>query len=173
MDKRDERQISCCFTGHRPIKLESSAKEIKSWLECKIDEAIKDGYRVFITGCAMGVDMWAGQIVLQRRETNPDIRLIAACPWEAMADHWEKEWKDQYDELLRRSDQVVQIGKHYSKGIYHLRNTWMVDHSNRLIAYYNGTPGGTEKTIKYAKKSGLEIVQWGMCYKTERLSDGD
>ena len=39
-----------------------------------------------------------------------------------------------------------------------MRNEWMVDHSNRVIAYYNGTPGGTRNTIEYAGKKMIEVV---------------
>ena len=42
--------------------------------------------------------------------------------------------------------------------IISMRNEWMVDHSNRVIAYYNGTPGGTRNTIEYAEKKGIEVV---------------
>ena len=33
-----------------------------------------------------------------------------------------------------------------------------VGHSNRVIAYYNGTPGGTRNTIEYAEKKMIEVV---------------
>ena len=34
----------CCFTGHRPGKMEFGEKEIKPLLEKAIDEAIADRY---------------------------------------------------------------------------------------------------------------------------------
>lgn len=156
-----ERRISCCFTGHRPVKLTAPEKTIRQWLEKQIDRAIGDGYRIFITGCAMGVDIWAGQIVLRRKAQNPDIRLIAANPWPEMADSWKPLWKDQYRELLEKADEVKTISNNYYKFVYKKRNCWMVDHSSRLIAYYNGTPGGTLETILYAEKSGLEVIRYG------------
>lgn len=33
----------------------------------------------------------------------------------------------------------------------------MVDHSNRVIAYYNGAAGGTKNTIDYAISMGIEV----------------
>ena len=39
-----------------------------------------------------------------------------------------------------------------------MRNEWMVNHSGRVIVYYNGTPGGTRNTIEYAKRKNIEIV---------------
>ena len=31
-------------------------------------------------------------------------------------------------------------------------------YSNRVIAYYNGTPGGTRNMIEYAEKKMIEVV---------------
>ncbi len=156
-----ERKTSCCFTGHRPVKLTAPENNIRQWLEQQIDQAIADGYRTFITGCAMGVDIWAGQIVLKKKTENLNIRLIAANPWPEMADSWKPLWKEQYRDLLEKADEVETISDHYYRFVYQKRNIWMVDHSSRLIAYYNGTPGGTLETILYAQKCGLEVIQYG------------
>ena len=52
------------------------------------------------------------------------------------------------------------IYHHYHNGVFQQRNAWMVDRSNRLIAYYNGTPGGTRNTIEYAEKKGVEVEKY-------------
>ena len=161
MEFSEERMKSCCFTGHRPAKLAMTEEEARQWLEEQIDKAVSDGYRTFITGCAMGVDIWAGQAVLRKRNADPAIRLIAANPWPEMADRWGDPWREMHRELLRRADEVVTISSHYHRGVYAQRNYWMVDHSSRLIACYNGTPGGTRNTVLYAEKRGLEIVLYG------------
>ena len=38
------------------------------------------------------------------------------------------------------------------------RNQFMVDHSNLLIAVWDGSSGGTSNCVAYAKKIGLQIV---------------
>ena len=55
------------------------------------------------------------------------------------------------------------------------RNEWMVDHSSRLIAIYNGTPGGTRNTIEYAKQKKLEIAIYDPDDETARaaIEDGE
>ena len=58
--EQEKRLHRCCFTGHRPEKLEQSEDEIREWLTEQIENAIDDGYLTFITGMAMGVDIWAG-----------------------------------------------------------------------------------------------------------------
>ena len=152
------RQHRCCFTGHRPEKLNAPEEEVKAWLEKQIDLAIADGFVTFISGCAMGVDLWAAEIVMRKREVNPAIHLVAATPWPGFARRWKDEWKSCYDELLEKADRVVNVCDHYHKGVFQQRNEWMVDRSSRVIAYYNGTAGGTKNTIDYANKKGVEVL---------------
>ena len=56
------------------------------------------------------------------------------------------------------ADLVVDLCDHFHKGVFQQRNVWMIDHSNRVIAYYNGTAGGTRNTINYAMSKQIEVV---------------
>ena len=82
----------CCFTGHRPEKLRRSEREIRIDLENEIRSAIQDGYITFITGMARGVDIWAGEIVLQLKHEGFPIHLICACPFPGFEESWNIEW---------------------------------------------------------------------------------
>lgn len=148
----------CCFTGHRPQKLRRTEKEIKADLESAIQQAITDGYTTFITGMAYGVDIWAGQIVVRLRKHNPALHLIAAVPFRGFEDRWSTDWKRTYQELLEQADLVKYICPGYNAGAYQRRNEWMVDHSSRVIAVFNGEPSGTKNTIDYAKENPCNLV---------------
>ena len=159
MTEEEKRQHRCCFSGHRPEKLKESEGAIKAWLEKQIEKAIDDGFTTFISGCAMGVDIWAGRIVILKKLTYcPNIHLIAATPWPGFARRWSQEWQDQYNALLGGADLVVNVCDHYHQGVFQQRNQWMVDHSARLIAYYNGADGGTKNTIEYATWKDLDVI---------------
>lgn len=158
MSEAELRLHRCCFTGHRPQKLNRPEAEIKKCLEEAILQAIEDGFVTFITGMAYGVDIWAGQTVVRLRRSNPALHLIAAVPFEGFENKWSPEWKREYAELLSQADLVKIICPGYSNAAYQKRNEWMVDRSARVIAVYNGEPGGTKNTIEYAKQSGVEIV---------------
>ena len=147
----------CCFTGHRPQKLRRTENEIKADLESAIQQAINDGYTTFITGMAYGVDIWAGQIVVRLRKRNSALHLIAAVPFRGFEDRWSSDWKRAYQELLEQADLVKYICPGYNAGAYQRRNEWMVDHSSRVIAVFNGEPSGTKNTIDYAKAFGISI----------------
>lgn len=88
----DKRLHRCCFTGHRPEKIGIPERKIKQLLTCAADKAIKDGYTTFITGMARGVDLWAGEIVLQRKKTCTEIRLICATPYPGFEVGWKQVW---------------------------------------------------------------------------------
>lgn len=157
MTESEKRMHRCCFTGHRPQKLRRSETEIKADLESAIKQAITDGYTTFITGMAYGVDIWAGQIVVRLRKSNPALHLIAAVPFRGLEDRWSSDWKRSYQELLEQADLVKYICPGYNVGAYQRRNEWMVDHSSRVIAVFNGEPSGTKNTIDYAKAFGISI----------------
>ena len=75
-----------------------------------------------------------------------------ACRW-----GWDADFcKSRYRSILQASNQIVYINPKYSPDCYQKRNIWMVDHSSRVIAVYNGLPGGTRNTIKYAQKQGID-----------------
>lgn len=158
-NKTELRLHRCCFTGHRPEKLTRSEAEIKKDLEAAILQAIDDGFVTFITGMARGVDIWAGEIVLQLRRSHPNIHLIATSPYQGFESRWPTDWQRRYNSILEQADLVRFVCKGYSKACFQIRNEWMVDRSDRVIAVYNGEPGGTRNTIEYALKLGITTVK--------------
>lgn len=156
-----ERQQTVCFTGHRPEKLNKPEWMIKLALKKQIRRAVADGYKVFISGMARGVDIWAAQIVLAQREGGSDIKLVCACPCHDFQCRWEDSWKTQAAEVLDRADHVEYICESYTRFCFQKRNEWMVDRSSRIIAAFNGEPGGTKNTVDYANRKGVPVVVIG------------
>ena len=107
---------------------------------------------------ARGVGIWAGLIVLRLRQSNPDLHLIVALPYPECESYWSASWKKQYADALEAADLVKCISPKYSMASFQKRDEWMVDHTTRVIAVYDGVPGGTKNTIDYANKCGVEVV---------------
>ena len=149
----------CCFTGHRPEKLHRSEKAIRADLEQEIRKAISDGFAVFITGMARGIDLDAGEIVLQLRKEGFPIRLICASPYPGFERSWSNEWQHRHNAVIKDADLVRYICPGYNRGCFQKRNEWMVDHSARVIAVFNGQPSGTKNTIDYAHRQGVPVIQ--------------
>ena len=158
MTEQEKRLHRCCFTGHRPEKLFLVDREIIKELEREIKAAIERGYTTFISGMARGVDIWAAEIVLKLRKQNKDLHLICASPYEGFEARWSQDWQKRYKKIIKKSDYVKYVSPEYSPACFQIRNEYMVDHSNLLIAVYNGEAGGTRNTINYAKKKDIEII---------------
>lgn len=157
MTEIEKRQHRCCFTGHRPEKLNVPETEVIAWLDSEIRKAIDDGFVTFISGMARGVDIWAGEIVLRLRDEGNPIHLICASPFEGFERSWSEDWKRRYNSVIRQADIVKFICPGYSRACFQIRNEWMVDRSSRVIAVYNGQAGGTRNTIIYAGKKGIDV----------------
>ena len=159
MTESEKRMHRVCFTGHRPEKLTRDEKSVMKDLEKEIRKAVSDGLNVFITGMARGVDIWAAQIVLELRDEGCNVRLICACPYEGFERSWSQEWQKAYREILTVADFVKYVCNGYGPACFQIRNEWMVNHSARVIAVYNGENGGTKNTMDYAMKVGVPVVR--------------
>ena len=158
MTEAEKRLHRVCFTGHRPEKLSEAESVVRTKLEDAIRSSVEDGYFVFISGMARGVDIWAAEIVLKEREHNSAIKLICASPYKGFEGSWSSDWQKRYNDIMNAADLVRFICPGYSRICFQIRNEWMVDHSARVIAVYNGEKGGTRNTIKYAKKHNVDII---------------
>lgn len=154
----DKKKQRCCFTGHRPEKLDISEPEVKSLLEKAIDNAIADGYVTFITGMARGTDIWAAEIVLEKKKQNNGLHLICAIPHHGFEKNRSFLEKQRYNRIIKNADYVTTISDHYYRACYQKRNEWMVDRSSLVIAVWNEQPSGTKNTIDYAKRKAIKII---------------
>lgn len=155
--EEQRRMHRCAFTGHRPEKLKMPEQAVKAALEREIREAIQDGYYVFISGMARGVDIWSAEIVLALKGEYGDVKLICAVPYDGFELRWARDWQERYRHILQHADYVRILRDSYTPSVFQYRNMWMVNHSARLIAVYNGEAGGTRNTIQYAKEKGRDV----------------
>lgn len=133
----EKRKHRCCFTGHRPEKLQAPESVVTAALEKEIRQAIADGFNVFITGMARGVDIWAAEIVLRLQDAGEAVRLICACPYQGFERGWKQSWQERYQAILsaadlvrftgRTSDSFVKIRRCSSSGGIGVRYALMVD----------------------------------------------
>ena len=103
----DEREKTCCFTGHRPQKLPWGMNEkdprclaLKLELAARLEALAELGYRRFICGMALGCDMYFAEAVLALRDRVPDVRLEAAVPFGDQPGRWNAEQRRRYNRLI-------------------------------------------------------------------------
>jgi len=159
------KESTCCFTGHRPVKLPWGMREddprclaLKEELAARLEGIYQAGYRHFICGMAIGCDMFFAEAVLALRDVHGDVTLEAAIPCGSQPDRWNRAQRERYNRLLDRCNNVklMQIG--YTPDCMQRRNQYMVDRSSLLLACFDGRPGGTMNTILYAQRQGLNTM---------------
>ncbi|MBQ8550660.1 MAG: DUF1273 family protein [Clostridia bacterium] len=154
----------CCFTGHRPekcsFKYDKRCGEfvvLADELENQIIAAINDGFDTFYCGGAKGFDLLAAEILVSLREKYK-IKIILVIPFEGQEKGFSAEWKRRYKYALDAADERICLSDEYYRGCYNARNRYMVDHSERVVAHYDGSPGGTRDTVNYAKQQGKTVI---------------
>ena len=159
---------ACAITGHRPNRFKwkykennNGCKRLKKRLRDQFMLLYAQGVRRFYVGGALGVDMWAGDILLRLKE-QPEyngIELIIVLPFERHDIDWDDRSRKRMDFLIRHSTETVVIGTADEPAIaYKERNYYMVDHADCLLAVYDNNcsiRSGTGMTVNYAKKKGI------------------
>jgi uncharacterized phage-like protein YoqJ len=151
--------FAVCISGHRPEKLPqgSELRIIQSLLYQEIGSAIDDGAAAFYTGMARGTDLWAAEMILQFRQSCPQIRLVCVLPFAESVSRLRGAERYQAMTLINAADEAVTLSEHYYPGCYRARNAYMVERSRRLIAVAADPASGTGQTIRMAERKGLEI----------------
>jgi uncharacterized phage-like protein YoqJ len=94
-------------------------------------------------------------------ETPEITKIIAAIPFLGQETAWPAISVDLYNSLLTEPKieryYVCEPGYHPQK--MQIRNEWMVDNCDKLIAIWDGSKGGTGNCVRYAKKAGREIIR--------------
>lgn len=150
--------MKIAVTGHRPHKLNNeydhdgpcskfiSAALIKFLTEKKAT--------LGISGMALGADTLFTQACIDLK-----IPVLAAIPFYGQESRWPKASRDRYFNLLSNplvTTHYVTEGS-YSSAAMQLRNEYMVDECDYLIAVYDGTRGGTFNTVRYAQSKDHNI----------------
>lgn len=146
---------TCCVTGHRDVP-QKEINHIKGELQREVEKAVTDGFTCFMSGFAEGVDQYFAEIVLELKKANPILDLVAVIPYRKRLDNLMENGRTY--EMLEACADVVVIREEYQPSVYSHRNRYMVEHSDRVIAVYDGREkGGTVRTIRFANMMRKEL----------------
>lgn len=144
---------ACCVTGHRNIPTDK-VELVKTKLREEIEKAIADGFTMFITGMAEGVDLIFAELVIEQKEKHPHLLLEAAIPYRNRI----KTTDPLFRKCVEGCNGIKVQQEEYSSDCFMNRNRYMVALSSRIIAVYDGREkGGTLFTMRYAHAMEREV----------------
>ena len=159
-------KLTCCFTGHRSQGLpfgfdeqHPAYRKLKAQLHQEMARLITEcNVGHFISGMALGIDQIAAEIVLDLKESYPEITLECALPCETQTVRWSIAQRERYYTIISRCDVDTLLQTAYTADCMQKRNHYMVDQSQFVIAVWNGRPSGTGSTVRYAKEQGKQLI---------------
>lgn len=163
----------CCGFGHR-VMLMDVEKPLRAVLERLVAER---GVAVFYTGGMGEFDELFARTVRSMKRECPSLRLVLVMPYltqkiaigkkkdgtvyggqitRATFDGPGHGWYEAlYDEILIPAE----LDGVHPKAAIGLRNRWMVDRSDIVIAALHRDFGGAADAVRYAEKRGKEVVR--------------
>lgn len=107
---------------------------------------------------ARGCDTLFAESVLAVQRRCPELRLVAMIPCPSQPDAWPEADRARYSRLLAACSEIRVLEPSYSDGCMLRRNRAMADAAALLVTVYDGGPGGTAATIRYARQKGKQIL---------------
>lgn len=155
-------------TGHRPDKLcihpSMNDQAVHDWLvSLAMTYLAQMEPDMVISGMALGWDQ-----ALAKAAMISGVPFIAAVPFSGQERRWPASDQAHYHSLLAAAHtvEVVSSGD-YEPVKMEIRNRWMVNRAHRVVALWDGSPGGTGNCIRYARKRKAEIdnlwTRWAFC----------
>ena len=149
----------CCFSGHRRISAEHFMR-LPALLDRVLDNLVKQGFRTFRAGGAIGFDTLCALKCLELKKKYPElsITLELCLPCRNQTDGWSEQEKSAYNFVLRSADKITYEQEVYSAGCMHARNRRLVNGVDACVAYLSSRSGGTAYTCNYAAEKGVKVI---------------
>ncbi len=143
------RPMILAATGHRPDKLGGyNNAEAENALRLLAHRwLIKLKPVLVISGMALGWDQRVAEASLLA-----SIPFVAAVPFYGQESKWPARAQSVYREIIAQAIEVKIVSPGgYAPEKMQLRNRWMVDGADRMLALWNGGDGGTANCVRYAE----------------------
>ncbi len=139
--------IKIAFTGHRHLKYEDVVSKLEE-LHSRFPDA------VWITGGAIGLDSHAAKYAMLH---GVRLWLILPFPSKVMSLKWSTAQNAFLSECIKYAERLSVLSPVFAMRVYQDRNIRMVQLSDMLTAFFDGSRGGTANCVNYARSIGHPI----------------
>lgn len=162
---------SCAIAGPKPTRFKFGYKEDNSLCR-KIKKAMmrqfrrlysKKGVRRFYIGGALGVNLWAGELLLKLKEEPgyEDMELIVVLPFPGHDTKWDIRSRKRLEHLVQNSKEHLTVGTGDCRESYIALNRYLIDHADYLVAVSERNVAAETDSFQvtaYAREKGLGIM---------------
>ncbi|SHF18718.1 Uncharacterized SPBc2 prophage-derived protein YoqJ [Atopostipes suicloacalis DSM 15692] len=100
------------ISGYRSYELnifnqtDPKYKYLKKFIENRLTTFIENGVEWFIIGGELGIELWAGEIVLELKEQYPEINLAIILPYTSFGENWNETNRGLLESVIHQADYV-------------------------------------------------------------------
>ena len=87
-----------------------------------------------------------------------DVRLVAVVPFRGQERRFRSADRTRWERIVAGADAVEFLAEGYHPGCYAVRNRHLVARASLVVAWYDGSPGGTQYTVREALRGGRELI---------------
>lgn len=79
---------------------------LREFLKERISHFIEDGVEWFVIGGQLGVELWAGEIILELKEEYPNVQLAIILPYTSFEENWNEANQALFKRVTHQADYV-------------------------------------------------------------------
>lgn len=149
------------ITGYRNYEIgvfqdkDPKIKVLKKVIRDVLIPLIEDGLEWVLIGGNLGIELWAGQVVLELKQDYPEIQLAVILPFEGWGENWKEPNQLVLSEVKAAADYVNATSHRPYQNPSQLKNhtTFLLEKtSGCLIVYDEEFKGKTDFFLKDARK---------------------
>lgn len=160
----------CAIIGERPTRFKfkykenySLCKKIKRSMAEQFKSMYKKGVRRYFIGGTLGVDLWAGELLLELKQQTEykEVELVVVLPYVGHDSRWDSRSKDRLAYLLKHCTNSIKLGGAPTPDCYKRQGYYLVEQADFLLAVCDNNRGKRSnigQVINYAKKEGRDII---------------
>ncbi|MCZ8535903.1 DUF1273 domain-containing protein [Paenisporosarcina quisquiliarum] len=138
---------------------------IKKALENRLLGLIDDGLEWVILSGQLGVETWAAQLVIELKQSFPDLKYAIITPFLEQEKNWNDTKKETYQMICANADFQTSVTKKPYEGPWQFieKNKFIIRNSDGLLIIYDEENEGSPKfmkelAMKYAEKNDYQII---------------
>ena len=171
-DKEIEMLKVLYITGYKNFELgifDNNAKEvafIKKSIRKRLDYLIEEGLEWVIISGQLGVELWAGEVVLDLKKIYPELRLAIITPFLQHESNWNEKNQECYHSIASQADfvQAVSNQPYVSPVQFKNRDQFLLHKTDGTLIFYDEENEGSpqyfwKKAREYAENHPYEVLQ--------------
>ena len=79
---------------------------LKEFIKDRLIRYIENGTEWFVVTGQMGIELWAGEVVLELKDEYPEVHLAVVLPFTGFGENWNETNKTMFEQVITQSDYV-------------------------------------------------------------------